>query len=314
MSVRRRFGVPRCVAALALCAMTLACASQDAGPRAAGAETAAANSAPRRIVAAVMVEPQALFRPLIPGAYIIQVGDLVDSVVHMSLTTEDDRGIRRAALAEAVPTLENGLWRLLPDGQMGLVWRIRQGAQWHDGTAFTADDLLFTMEVAQEPTLPEFRSGAGGAFELIDRVTAVDPQTISVTWKTPFIRADGLFSTGLEGFAEPLPRHLLGALLGDNRETFLQSSYWTREYIGLGPYKLREWAPGSHLTLDANDRYVLGRPKIDEMQVRFVLDANTLSANLLAGAVEVTLGTGLSLEQSLEVRDSGETASSRSPR
>jgi peptide/nickel transport system substrate-binding protein len=55
--------------------------------------------------------------------------------------------------------------------------------------------------------------------------------------------------------------------------------------------------------LDANDRYVLGRPKIDEVEVRFVTDANTLSSNLLAGAVDVTLGTGLSLEESLAVRD-----------
>jgi peptide/nickel transport system substrate-binding protein len=73
--------------------------------------------------------------------------------------------------------------------------------------------------------------------------------------------------------------------------------------VGLGPYKLREWVPGSHLMLDANDRYVLGRPKIDVLEVRFVLDANALSSNLLAGAVDVTLGTGLSLEESLAVRD-----------
>jgi peptide/nickel transport system substrate-binding protein len=70
-----------------------------------------------------------------------------------------------------------------------------------------------------------------------------------------------------------------------------------------GPYKLREWVVGSHLMLDANPRYVLGRPKIDPIEVRFILDGNTVSASLLAGAVDTTLGVGLNLEQSLELRD-----------
>jgi ABC-type transport system substrate-binding protein len=48
---------------------------------------------------------------------------------------------------------------------------------------------------------------------------------------------------------------------------------------------------------------VLGRPKIDEMEVRFILDPNTVGANVLSGAVQATVGTGLNLEQSLEIRD-----------
>lgn len=291
------------VASVVIYALLAGCAAAQPAQRTTGAEVDRPNPTPKRIVAAVMVEPNALHRPLIPGAYIIQVGDLADTIVHMSLSTEDERGALRPALAEVVPSLENGAWRLLPDGKMELVWRIRPGAEWHDGAPFTADDLVFTMQICQDPSFPEFRIGAGGAFELVERVAAVDPQTIAVTWKAPFIRADRLFATGLEGFAEPLPRHLLDGALAQSREGFLQLPYWTREYVGLGPYKLREWVEGSHLLLDANSRYVLGRPKIDEMEVRFTTDANTLSANLLAGVVDVTLGTGLSLEQSLEVRD-----------
>jgi peptide/nickel transport system substrate-binding protein len=83
----------------------------------------------------------------------------------------------------------------------------------------------------------------------------------------------------------------------------LQLPYWTREYVGLGPYQLREWVVGSHLLLDANPRYGLGRPKVDELEVRFILDANALAASVLAGAVQVTLGIGLNLEQNLELRD-----------
>ena len=62
-------------------------------------------------------------------------------------------------------------------------------------------------------------------------------------------------------------------------------------------------AVGSHLSLEAHEGYVLGRPKIDEMEIRFILDANTAVANILSGAVQTTLGTGLTIEQALEVRD-----------
>jgi len=78
--------------------------------------------------------------------------------------------------------------------------------------------------------------------------------------------------------------------------------YWNEQYVGLGPYKVREWVSGSHTLLDANGEYVLGRPKIDQIDVLFFLDTDTLYANLLAGTVDITLGRGLSLEQALQLR------------
>src|SRR5205823_13446908 len=47
----------------------------------------------------------------------------------------------------------------------------------------------------------------------------------------------------------------------------------------------------------------LGRPKIDEIEVRFIMDATAIVANVLAGAVDVTLGRGVSLEQAIQARD-----------
>ena len=47
---------------------------------------------------------------------------------------------------------------------------------------------------------------------------------------------------------------------------------------------------------------MLGRPLIDEIEVRFITDSNVLIASLLAGSVELTLGRNLSLEKGLEMR------------
>src|SRR6185436_16670570 len=106
--------------------------------------------APKRLVAAVMAEPPALIRAFM-GAEVTQVKDIAFNVVNVGMTVVDDAGVRYPALAETVPTLENGLWRVLPDGQMEVVWKIRPGAEWHDGSPLTADDLVFSVQVGQDP-------------------------------------------------------------------------------------------------------------------------------------------------------------------
>lgn len=247
-----------------------------------------------------MAEPPALHRALVPPGLIVQSGDIVDTVVNIGLTITDHNDLRQPVLAETVPTVENGLWKLLPDGQMELTWTIRAGAAWHDGTPLTVDDFLFTIKVVQDAELGEFRTPVSN---LVSRVERVDDRTFRTIWPSPTYRADRLFSMGTETVATPLPRHLLETAYQESKDGFRQLAYWSNDYIGLGPYKVRDWVKGSHLTLAAHDTYVLGRPKIDELEVRFILDANTAVANILAGAVETTIGTGLNLEQSIEVRD-----------
>jgi peptide/nickel transport system substrate-binding protein len=66
---------------------------------------------------------------------------------------------------------------------------------------------------------------------------------------------------------------------------------------------MREWVPSSHARLEAFEGYALGRPKVDQIEVRFITDANTLVANVLAGEVDITAPRALSIEQGLAIRD-----------
>lgn len=47
---------------------------------------------------------------------------------------------------------------------------------------------------------------------------------------------------------------------------------------------------------------MLGRPKIDEIEVRFILDGNTLTASVLAGAIDIVIQLG-SVDRAIAVRD-----------
>lgn len=98
-----------------------------------------------------------------------------------------------------------------------------------------------------------------------------------------------------------MPLHLLERPHHD-KTNLTELPYWGQDFIGTGPFRLREWVLGSHILLEANEQYVLGRPRVDVVEVKFILDTNTIVTNVLAGAVELTLGRGLTLEQAVLAR------------
>lgn len=253
---------------------------------------------PIRLTAVIQGEPVTLNENLNhAGAGSAPGADSLEIMINASLSRLDNQGNLLGHLAESAPSVENGLWKLFPDGRMETTWRIRDGAQWHDGAPFTAADVLFTVQVEQDRDLPIRRTPA---FSLFERLDAPDARTVVATWKSTFIWADTTFTRPF------LPKHLLERAYAENKSTYLVLPYWTETFVGTGAYKVREFVRGSHAILDANDRYVLGRPIIDEIEVKFIGDAHTLIANLIAGTIDVFLGgggRGLSLEQAMQVRD-----------
>src|SRR5205823_8076863 len=111
-----------------------------------------------------------------------------------------------------------------------------------------------------------------------------------------FIEADEFFITA------PLPRHLMQGPYTASKDSFVASSLWTTDFIGVGPYRIQDWVRDSHVVLQAFDGYALGRPKIDEMVVKFLADENAFIANILAGAVDVTVGKSINYEQAMEIK------------
>jgi peptide/nickel transport system substrate-binding protein len=114
-------------------------------------------------------------------------------------------------------------------------------------------------------------------------VTAPDPHTLAITWRTTYAFADRL----QRGELNPLPRHLLADSYASALDQFPNLPYWTTDYVGLGPFQFAGWTPGVQLDLMAFERYWGGRPELDTITVRFILDPNAMVANLLSGEVDV---------------------------
>jgi peptide/nickel transport system substrate-binding protein len=123
----------------------------------------------------------------IPGA------SAIEQLANGGLSDVDGAGRLRPQLGEAVPSTENGLWKLLPDGRMEMTWKIKPNARWHDGTPLTAGDLVFTTTVDQDPELPILRHAG---YQSLESVQPVDDRTVLVKWKRPYVDANGLFAAG----------------------------------------------------------------------------------------------------------------------
>ncbi len=285
---------------LLVVSLTIGCATPPSTPGQSGAGPRAQFGSPlKRIAIGLLSDPPTLWdttggRGIVPGIRMLQ------GLVSSGLTVKDEAGLIRPQMAESVPSVENGLWVVFPDGQMETTWHIRDGARWHDGTPFTTEDLLFTVRVGEDRDLAVFRHPA---YDLIDRIDAPDARTVTVRWKRPYIGADKMFNLSSDGFAWPLPQHVLGGPFVDNKAGFLQHPYWNTGFLGNGAFKLREWVAGSHTVLEAFPAYPLGRPKIDQIEARFIPDPGTLVANVLAGAVDLTSERSVSVEQGSTLRE-----------
>lgn len=218
---------------------------------------------------------------------------LVFNMLHNYLVVQDDAKGYRAQLAVEKPSVDNGGWRLNADGSMDLTWRIRPGVTWHDGTSFTSEDLVFSFEVYKDPDMP---NNIGRLIRTMESVTALDPSALVVHWSETFVDADQ--GPGLQ----PLPAHLLRQTYATDRANLARSPRLSTEFVGLGPYKIGRWESGSHLELAPFETYFMGRPPLDGVVVRFILDANTLVANVLSGSIDILPPIGIDIDATIEVK------------
>ena len=278
---------PGVVTLLGLLIFTAGCAPQapPSSPAAGGqGSISSAPSAPKVLSIAIQREPGSLGITL--GESGVAGGAAnVDPIVHNGLTAEFETNKYRPQLAEELPSVERGTWKLNPDGSMDTTLKIRPNIKWHDGTPVTMSDVLFSFEVYRDPDFPTRNAGK----PLMESVAAVDDSAFTVHWSKTYVYAEE--GSGLGGVVM-LPRHLLENVYRTDKDAFFNSPLHTDQFVGLGPYRLAQWDRGVQIEFTRFDNYYFGRPPLDRVIVRIVGDPNTMVANILSGAVDVVLPTG----------------------
>jgi peptide/nickel transport system substrate-binding protein len=186
--------------------------------------------------------------------------------------------------------------------QMVVRFQLRPNLLWSDGAPLTADDSLYSYEVAQA-------LGTHGRPELVgitQSYRALDASTIE--WRG----LPGLHDSDyIESFFSPLPRHAWSDLSSSQLFTDTLS---TRAPIGWGPYVIENWVSGSELTLTRNANYFRmdeGIPAFDRLVFRFMPDANQALDALQEGSCDILdPAYGFSpVEQDIQaLQDSGKAA------
>lgn len=261
----------------ALCLLP-ACAPAASKSTAEG-ERSPTTASSRSLAVAVRVEPASIATRILgqPGAGHTTARALFNATIALM----DDRAAPRPYLVESLPQLNTNTWRVFPDGRMETTYRLKP-LVWHDGAPLSSDDFVFAWRVYLSP---DYGFSSAPPFHAIDEVVAVDPQTVLMRWSRPYPRAADLSATNDE--FPPLPTHILREPFEQvSSDAFTRLPYWSRDYVGVGPYRLDRWEPGTFLEGLAFDRYVLGRPRIERFKLVFIADPNTVLANLLAGSID----------------------------
>jgi len=155
------------------------------------------------------------------------------------------------------------------------------GSSWSDGATLTAQDSIFSYQIAQEiygtagPPKQRFSS----KYELIDQ------QSILWTGIPGYL---GIYDYA-ELFFTPLPEHSLGGLTALE---ILSMDNISQQLLGWGPYKITEWSRGDHLTLQKNELFARageGLPVYDALVFRFVSDGVEALAAFSSGECGIVL-------------------------
>jgi peptide/nickel transport system substrate-binding protein len=179
------------------------------------------------------------------------------------LVERDARARPYPALAESYHPISETVWE----------FKLRSGIAWHDGTPFTADDIVFT--VARAPNVANSPGGFGGFLRSVARIEVLDPRTIRIHTKEPH----PLLPLDLASVAI-IARH---AATGADNESFNSG----RAAIGTGPYRLAAYRSGDRIELVRNDAWWGGQQPWQRVTVRFLLNDGARTAALLAGDVDL---------------------------
>ncbi|MEQ1561089.1 MAG: ABC transporter substrate-binding protein [Nitrospira sp.] len=147
----------------------------------------------------------------------------------------------------------------------------------HDGTKITADDIVFTIEKAQDPDLKSPRKANWDGV----KVERIDERRVSFTLKQPYSPFIQNMTLGI------LPKHIWKSA---SIEEFPFSQYNTKP-VGSGEYKVDNISyTGSGLpsqyTLKAYNKYALGEPYITNLIIKTYQNEKDLTDAYKKGDVE----------------------------
>jgi peptide/nickel transport system substrate-binding protein len=234
------------------------------------------KAADKEIVIVIAEDPPS-FNPVIADT---GYDYLVMELAMLGLADIDPNGNVFPELAAELPTHENGgVVDNEEDGTMDVTWKMRRDIQWADGKPVTADDAIFTLNAIMDPDKGAWIPG----IDYIDSIEKIDDYTFTIHYNAIYPG----YLTQLGGEQVVVwPAHYCDAEQG--------FSAWdcARQPLSDGPYVLKEWVNGDHLTFVKNENfYQKDKPAIDRITVRIVPDQAVRKTMLINSDADLDMWT-----------------------
>ncbi|HEY2196262.1 MAG TPA: ABC transporter substrate-binding protein, partial [Mycobacterium sp.] len=159
-------------------------------------------------------------------------------------------------------------WDVSPD-QLVWTFHLRRGVTFHDGSPFTADDVVYSYRRIIDQQLANVDK-----FSAVSGVAAADPATVRITVKQP---TPNLLTTlgGFKGMAIVQRKNV-------------ESGQIATHPVGTGPFAFQGQKSGDSITLKANPAYWAGAPRVSGVTFRFISEPSTALSALQAGEIDWT--------------------------
>ncbi len=190
------------------------------------------------------------------------------TLIYSGLMKIDDQGKLIPDIAESYTVTED---------ELSYVFTIKDNVYFHDGVKLTVDDVIFTIEKAQDPELKSPREANWVGV----KVERIDDKTVAFNLKqayAPFLQNTTL---GI------LPRHIWKDA---SLEEFPFSQYNIKP-IGTGPYKIESITYNDsglpkEYRLQSFNKYTLGKPFITNINIKSYSNENEVIAAYKNGDIE----------------------------
>jgi peptide/nickel transport system substrate-binding protein len=180
--------------------------------------------------------------------------------------------VRRDARLRPVPGLAES-WRMVDE----LTWefRLRPGVKFHDGSALTAADVLFSLDRPAWLASVKADAGVRTYVQAITEKIVVDPYTIRLKTAAPY---------------PFLPHDLMGVMIvsrtaakGKHGADFDDPGVAQ----GTGPLRLKRFTRGDRIVFERNDAYWGAKSPWNKVTFRLLTNDGSRLATLLSGAVDM---------------------------
>ena len=239
------------------------------------AATEAPATDPNKSITIVIAEDPPSFNPMVADT---GYDALVMELVMLGMTDVDPEGNVFPELAVTLPSIETGEVVMNEEaGTMSVTWKMRDDVKWQDGTPVTADDVLFTWNAISDPVNGSWIPGS----DYIGSVEQLDQYSFVVNYNA--IYPGFLTQFGGEQVAI-WPAHYCNAEQG-----FVA---WDcgREPLSNGPFLLKEWVEGDHMTFTRNPNYYrINQPEIEQVIVRIVPDDVVRKTMMMNGHADIDM-------------------------